>query len=400
MLRKVICNILFGVFFVGTLCAGTENIKAELVSMEEAEMYFEDGTTTGKLTDDNFNTYIDVSGKTLVIENTENVAGIYFKWDQPVGDYYIFTDDTEGITCDVNVERIDATQIIHQYVDMHFGGSTIKVEMPENAKLCDIYFMDFGTLPEWVQVWSEPYESADMLFIPTHADDELLFFGGAMPYYAGELGMKVQVAYMTHHWEQRYRPHELLDGLWTCGVTAYPIIGPFADYYSESLEHAKTLYPEEDVIGYMVELIRRFKPYVILGHDINGEYGHGVHMYNTDALMKALEISNDGAQYPESATEYGLWDVPKTYLHLYKENQIVMKWEEPLSRFGGLDGVEVAALAFECHPSQNMYYSVKRAPGSVYGCTEFGLYRTTVGPDVAKNDFLENIEFTKETENK
>ena len=37
------------------------------------------------------------------------------------------------------------------------------------------------------------YEDADMLLLPTHADDEHLWFGGTMPYYAGELGYKVQV---------------------------------------------------------------------------------------------------------------------------------------------------------------------------------------------------------------
>lgn len=394
---KMIITIILALSFVyidvqnGRACL----VLAEEIPTNEVDVYFEDGTSVNKLLDNNFNSYVDVSGKVLVIENTENVAGIYFIWDRPVGDYYIYVDDTNGITNDVNVEKISGGEIIHQYVDLYYGGERIEIVMPQEAVLCDIYFMDFSELPEWVQVWDEPYQRADMLFIPTHADDEILFFGGAIPYYAGELGMKVQVAYMTNHWQERYRPHELLDGLWTMGETAYPVMGPFTDYYSESLEHAKTLYPEEDVVGFMVELIRRFKPYVILGHDINGEYGHGVHMYNTDALMKALEISNDGTQYPESATEYGVWDVPKTYLHLYKENTIIMQWDETLTRFDGLDGVQVAAVAFECHPSQNTYYSVKRAPGSVYGCTEFGLYRTTVGLDEKKNDFLENIEFTK-----
>lgn len=377
------------------MCINTQEVKASLVSSEEIDVYFEDGTSTRSVLDDNFNTYIDVSGKKLIIDNTQNVAGLYIIWDRPVGDYYIYVDDTNGITNDVNVEKVKASEIIHQYVDLYYGGERIEIEMPQEAVLCDIYMLDFGEVPDWVQIWNEPYESADMLCIPTHADDEILFFGGTIPYYAGELGMKVQVAYMTNHWQERYRPHELLNGLWTMGNTAYPVIGPFTDWYSENLEHAKTLYPEDEVVGFMVELIRRFKPYVIVGHDINGEYGHGVHMYNTDALIKALEISNDTTQYPESAKKYGLWDVPKTYLHLYNENEINMEWDEPLSHFGGKDGVEVAVVAFECHPSQNIYYSVKRAHGSVYGCTEFGLYRTTVGLDTEKKDFFENIEFNK-----
>lgn len=397
MNRNVIlkCMLIF-ITALALMGSSTCSVKASLVLDEELKISFEDGTKTGTLTDDNFNTYVDVSGKKLVVENTRNVSGIYFIWDKPVEEFTITVVDEKDPNNVYNSEVFSAPEIIHQYIDLYYEGDMIVIDMPKEAVLCDIYFIEFGEIPDWVQVWEEPYDSADMLFIPTHADDELLFFGGALPTYAGEMGLKVQVAYMTNHWNERYRPHELLNGLWTCGVTAYPVIGPFTDYYSESLEHAMTLYQEEDVEEFMVWLIRRFKPYVILGHDINGEYGHGVHRYNTYSLMKALEISSDLKCYPDSALKYGTWDVPKTYLHLYGENKIVMNWDEKLTEFNGLDGVEVAALAFECHKSQNTFYSVKRAKGSVYGCTEFGLYRTTVGEDIEKNDFMENIEPTKE----
>ncbi|MCM1467427.1 MAG: PIG-L family deacetylase [Alistipes sp.] len=374
----------------------TQNVRASVVSDEELNIRFTDGSPTDVLLDENYNTYMDVSEKTLVVDHADNVAGMYLIWDRPVGEYRITVWDLVD-TCDWwGYQRIGATEILHQYVDLIYQGDEIEIDMPKDAVLCDIYFLDFGELPEWVQVWQEPYETADMLFIPTHADDELLFFGGAIPTYAGERGYKVQIAYMTNHWQERYRPHELLNGLWTCGETAYPVIGPFTDIYSESLEHAKTLYDEKEVVGYMVELIRRFKPYVILGHDINGEYGHGVHMYNTDALIKALELSGDSGQYPETAQRYGVWDVPKTYLHLYEENVIDLEWDTPLSRFDGKDGVEVASEAFDCHVSQRSFYVLERRKTSKFCCTLFGLYRSTVGLDEEKKDFLENVEFTKE----
>lgn len=39
-----------------------------------------------------------------------------------------------------------------------------------------------------------------------------------MPYYAGELGKKVQVVYFTNHWAGTLPSPELLDGLWTVGI--------------------------------------------------------------------------------------------------------------------------------------------------------------------------------------
>ena len=145
-----------------------------------------------------------------------------------------------------------------------------------------------------------------------------------------------------------------MDGLWTVGVENYPILPDFPDLYSESLEHARTVYDEEAVISYQVELIRRFRPDVIVGHDINGEYGHGGHRLNADALMQAVELAADSAACPESLS-LGVWDTPKTYLHLYPENQIVMDWDQPLEAFGGKTAAEVAAEGYACHASQQGY---------------------------------------------
>lgn len=55
------------------------------------------------------------------------------------------------------------------------------------------------------------------------------------------------------------------------------------------------------MLAYEVELLRRFKPEVVVDHDINGEYGHGVHMLNTWILQQAVEQSGDVQYFPESA---------------------------------------------------------------------------------------------------
>ncbi|MEG0895725.1 MAG: PIG-L family deacetylase, partial [Oscillospiraceae bacterium] len=147
--------------------------------------------------------------------------------------------------------------------------------------------------------------------------DEHLFFGSALSYYSIDTDKKVQVAYLTNHYGEWYRPHELLAGLWEVGVKNYPIIPEFKDMYSESLDNAKTLYDTDAMIEYQVELIRRFRPEVIVEHDENGEYGHGVHRLNAYLLKQSLELSNDATAYPQSARKFGVFDVPKAYFHLY-----------------------------------------------------------------------------------
>ena len=159
----------------------------------------------------------------------------------------------------------------------------------------------------------------------------------------------------------------------------------------------------EELQSFVVEQIRRFRPQVAIGHDINGEYRHGMHMVYTDLLIKALDMTNDPTVFPESAQKWGTWDIPKLYLHLYEENAITMDWDVPLERLGGKTAFEVSQkLGYPCHKSQQWTWFTRWINGkdspitkasqiATYNPRNYGLYRTLVGADVQKNDFLENI---------
>ena len=158
-------------------------------------------------------------------------------------------------------------------------------------------------------------------------------------------GLAVQVAYLVNHYDWQPRPQELLDALWTMGIRNYPVIGPFPDYYVLSLEAAQQSFGEENVIAYQVGLLRRFKPLVAVGHDREGEYGHGAHRLNALALEQAVVYAADASYDVESAAQYGVWDTPKLYLHFADENPIILDVETPLESFGGKTAFEVASEA-------------------------------------------------------
>ena len=319
----------------------------------------------------------------LTLRADETIGELYLIFDRPVE----WRLESAGA-----VQACGQNGFIHEYVELEQPASAVTLHLPADTVLCQVSAFTPGRVPDWVQQWQPPCEKADLLVLPTHADDEHLWFGGALPYYAGEKGCAVQVAYMTNHWGEPYRPHELLNGLWTVGVRNYPVISDFPDLYAskESLESAKAVYGEETVTAWQVEQLRRFKPSVVLGHDVNGEYGHGAHQLNAVTLLTALERSGDPAQYPESAETYGAWQVPKCYLHLWPENTLQMEWGEmPLAAFGGRTALEMAAEGFACHVSQTQWFSVKA--GGKNDCRKFGLAYTNVGPDEAKNDFFEHI---------
>ena len=86
--------------------------------------------------------------------------------------------------------------------------------------------------------------------------------------------------------------------------------------------------------------------------------------------------------------------MPKTYLHLYPENQITVDARVPLNKFGGKTAFDIAEEAYLKHESQQWmwFYVTDGAPEDNRGlnCTIFGLYRTMVGADTG-NDIMEHV---------
>ena len=346
--------------------------------------------------------YNDHSWLTLVSD--EGIGSLYLIFDVEYGGYSV-TDNDIGETV-----WFGQNSFLHDFLDLEaaFGAapSSVTVSFDSGAvRLNELYVFTPGQTPEFVQLWEAPTEGqADLVLFSAHGDDDQLFFAGLLPYYAGELGYQVQVVYLTNHRNlTTERCHEMLDGLWAVGVRSYPVFGPFGDYYSLSMEDAYSMFrnagvSREKLEGFVVEQLRRFQPLVAVGHDVEGEYGHGQHRLYADLLRKAVAVSLDPEQYPESAERYGVWDVPKTYLHLYPENPVVLDWDRPLEHFDGMTAYQVTKnLGFPCHKSQYQdfvwYFTGAETAAEVskFSPCQYGLYRSTVGWDREKNDLFENL---------
>ena len=367
----------------------------------------------GFLTDKNDMVYRTSSGNTaLTLENATGMGSLYLMFDKEYGEYSVIDNDSgEAITA-------GTYGFLHEFIDLEAGfgyvPTSITLDFSNGAvTISEVYVFTTGETPGFVQKWEPPLDGkADILMMPTHGDDDQLYFAGLLPYYAGELDCAVQVAYLTdHRCYTTLRIHEMINGLWATGVENYPVFAFRLDFRTpgDSLYDAYRPYAnygisKEDLVGFVVEQFRRFKPQVAVGHDINGEYGHGMHKVYAQSIMAAVEISNDPESYPESAQKYGVWDVPKTYLHLLEDNPIEINYDIPLDRFNGLTAFQVTQkYGFPCHVTQQQYRNfwtwlngyngeiTKATEIKLYNPCKFGLYRSTIGEDVQKNDFLENI---------
>ncbi len=336
-----------------------------ITSVSATEVIYNDKNYSS-LTDGKTSTCLEVDNKSIQINSDSNIYGLYLKWE----DY-----PSSGITVTHGDHKVEHnTGYFQDYIELKSNELNADLNINSKGKLCEVEVVTTEAEKENIHVWEAPHDKADFLFLPTHADDEILFFGGALATYANMENVTIQVAYLVNHANTPYRQQELLNGLWESGIRNYPIIPEFYDYKSSSLDHAKGLYDLEEMLDYQKGLIERFKPQVVVGHDVNGEYGHGVHMLNTHLLLQAIK-----------ETEY---TPKKLYLHLYDLNPIILDVDTPLENFGGLTAFEVATNSFAHHASQSIYYEVKKS--SWYDIRKFGLAHSTVGIDMG-HDMLENI---------
>ena len=361
------------------------------------------------LTDKNIDSYKTSSGNaTITLSNDSGIGSLYLLFDLEYGEY--------TITAEGKTYTAGKNEILHEYVDLiaAFGAAPSSVTLNftnGSVRLSEIYVFSGTDVPEFVQKWNAPYENgADLILFATHGDDDQLYFAGLLPLYAVAKDCRVQVVYLTDHRNTTSgRIHEMINGLWAVGIRAYPVFGRFADFRIDDLEDTYRTYENsynttrDDLQGFVVEQIRRFKPQVAVGHDLKGEYGHGMHQVYADLVTKAIDLTGDATVFPESAEKYGTWKISKLYLHLYEENAITIDYDEPMDVFDGLSAFQMTQkYGFPCHVSQqwtgfrtwlNGYDGeiTKASQIEKYNPSKFGLYYTAVGADVQKNDFLENI---------
>lgn len=352
-------------------------------------LYVKENLLSGACSDNDIATsYTFQEGDALHIKSDQAIGAIYIKWGKT------------PIPYSMSINKKTSTKgkqgQLHELIKIKSNAKEVVLKNLVGNEMAEIVVYSKGTLPKDVQDWKAPLEKSDIVAFPTHADDDALYMGALLSEYAAK-GKKIQLVFLTNsnssaNTSNAYvRQHELLDGMWEMGLRNYPVIGEFQDFGSRNLHHAKSLYDHETMLKFQVASIRRFKPDIVVGHDENGEYGHGVHMLNTELLKQAVQLANEPTFDQASFDTYGAHKPKKTYFHLYAQHQIVLDVHKQMQELDGLSPFQVASNAYGKHQSQHKYNLAVEDFGNG-DCRLFGLFDSTVGYEFTSNNIFEGIE--------
>lgn len=389
---RLILLLLLLLLFVcsGALAQTAEDMTARCKLTVDSKAF-----TIERMYDRDWETYWQpkASSAQLTIEAPEKCYGLYICWTDLPSDWILETKVNGNW---VIVHEYKASPVVHQYYPLD-GLDTLRLtptKKKKNFGIEELYVLGKGDVPPEVQRWNTEVTKCDLMVLFAHPDDEVLFLSGVIPHYAGDKKLNTMAGVLTY--STRTRRSELLNSLWYCGLRNYPIFLGFHDKHSLKLETSYGIYNKNKVNTRFTEVLRQYKPDVLVTHDLQGEYGHGAHRMVADACLNAVGYAADGKAYPDSLKKHGAWQVKKLYLHLYPENQMEMDWDLPLASYQGMTAFEVAQKAYQdFYPSQHRYkqFSVQ-ARDAEYSSYKYGLAYTTVGEDIKKDDFFEHLDFS------
>jgi mycothiol S-conjugate amidase len=139
--------------------------------------------------------------------------------------------------------------------------------------------------------------------------------------------------------------------------------------------------PLETAAAPLVELIRRFRPHVLVTYDENGGYPHPDHVMTHKVSMAAYEASGDPARYPEAGQP---WQPHKLYYHMgWSRSKLVLMHEAMLA--AGLESPYGEWLAnwSEDRPDNGLRVTTRVECGDYFDVRDDALraHATQVDPD-------------------
>lgn len=226
----------------------------------------------------------------------------------------------------------------------------------------------------------------DLLVVCAHPGDEFLFFGGVLSVCAGEQGRSAAVIYLAPGSPNRQALAR--SALSTLQTPVEAVFGGFPDVYTDTLANAQKFCDDKDVTAYLVSEIRRLRPAVIVTHEPEGEYGHGMHQLTAQCVTRAAQAAGNPKLYKGSQSNYGCFTPLRLFMHLSANTPVSIDRTAALSRFGGSTALELDRLAYATYADVDGY-PLSPSDERLYTRADYGLaYSSVPTPDDLHGDLF------------
>ena len=322
---------------------------------------FLDGANAGRekyLNDGDISTCVRVRhDSTIELSFPSEAAYVYIIWHSiPISPVLHFTDE-KGTT--VSMIEMDTTLLCQSY-EIPDGSCGVSVGAASSFAVSELTV--YQDLPEDILLPGHPLEKTDILLVVAHTGDEAYYFGGLLPILAGEKNYSVTVLFLSSR--TRLAQHEALLSLQDSGIREQPIFLDFAYRLRPPGGNVSWLVWEERVVSSTLsELIRLYRPEIVITHDPSGEDDDVMHAYTEELVRLGIEkAAYQGKGSGDSVLP--TWQVACLYEHDVSLEGLILPVDKPLPAFEGLTARTLAQRAFDRYSSLRLYQKTNEAAGA------------------------------------
>lgn len=275
-----------------------------------------------------------------------SAQGLYFSWKKLPREYEIEQFDYKETSLSTAVYADGMPQ---EYIPIDPACCIVELRMHGKGVLSELCLCKADApLPARVHNWQLPAEQVDLMLVAAAPGDESAVFSGLLEFCTLELKRPSALVYLYKPDDARL--NSALDALWAAGVRSRPVVGTHGQKNSDLITALTGgASREEYATAFVTELLRRYRPAVLVSHAPGDGDGDAARAEAYRAVRQAAALAGGAENFPETASVYGVWQPSKLYLN------------DPEGATVSVSGVA------------------------------YGLVSSTVGADSGQNDLFENI---------
>jgi len=304
-----------------------------------------------RFTDGKYDSRISFTAKEeLTIDVPGEAAGLYVAWYTAPEACVVESLDADGNV--IKTESAD-TDLLNGYYVLPSGCAGVRISGGRAFAISELGVYDAETPPEALCIMSVQKTQPKVMLIVTHTGDEAYYFGSILPFCASE---DVAVAFIMAR--SRTAQQEAIELQYALGSRMQPIFAGFQYFcsYADN-DQMYAVIDKQEISTYLLQMLRRYQPEVLITHDADGEDGDCTHaMTAKHVLLAVTQAANEGRDH-ESLATYGAWQVSAVYQHVYDSagGSALYDTHIALGGFDALSAVELAQTCFDRYSFLRVY---------------------------------------------